>query len=98
MKSAGLITWAILAAQISDNKRATWKNHKLIEYCPLMRKTGLALCDIETDIGEKHNIAGEHPDVVKRLTEMAREFDRELQRNRRPAGKILRTKTTRDRT
>ncbi len=51
-------------------------------------KTGLALYDLENDIGEKDNVAAKHPDVVKRLTEMGKEFDAELQRNRRPAGRI----------
>lgn len=50
--------------------------------------TDMALFDLEEDIGEKHNVAAKHPDTVKRLTDMAKEFDRDLQRNRRPAGRI----------
>lgn len=56
-------------------------------------RTGLALFDLHNDIAEKCNVAAEHPEVVKRLSDMAKEFDRELQRNRRPAGRILEKKT-----
>jgi arylsulfatase A-like enzyme len=31
------------------------------------------LYDLSTDIGEEHNVAGEHPDVVARLTNYAKE-------------------------
>jgi arylsulfatase A-like enzyme len=34
-------------------------------------KTGLALYDLEADVGEKNNVAEQHPDVVKRLTALA---------------------------
>ena len=34
-------------------------------------KTDLALFDLEADIGEKVNVAGKHPDVVKRLLDLA---------------------------
>jgi len=33
--------------------------------------TGLALYDLSTDIGEKKDVAGEHPDVIARLKELA---------------------------
>jgi arylsulfatase A-like enzyme len=33
--------------------------------------TDLALYDLEADVGEKHNVAGEHPDVVARLSALA---------------------------
>ncbi len=32
-------------------------------------------------------MAGDHPDVVKRMTEMMNKFDRDLKANARPAGK-----------
>jgi len=35
------------------------------------QKLPLALYDLEADIGEKKNVAGEHPDVVKRLQALA---------------------------
>ena len=34
------------------------------------------ISDLEADMGEKHDVAGEHPDVVKRLTKLAGAFDR----------------------
>ncbi len=34
-------------------------------------KTELALYNLETDIGEKHNVADQHPDVVERLQRLA---------------------------
>lgn len=58
--------------------------------------SGLELYDLENDIGEEHDVAEQHPDVVKRLQalgEKARDDlgDRLTKRkgkNRRPAGKI----------
>jgi arylsulfatase A len=35
------------------------------------RRTGLALYDLEKDVGETTNVAGRHPDVVKRLQALA---------------------------
>lgn len=42
------------------------------------------LYDLETDPGEKHNVAAEHPAIVARLTKAAGEFDAALQRDKRP--------------
>lgn len=42
------------------------------------------LYDLEADVGETRNLATEHPEVVRRLTEKLREFDAALQRDRRP--------------
>jgi len=41
------------------------------------------LYDLDTDIGEANDVAGEHPDVVERLTAFARNYDEELKSNRR---------------
>jgi arylsulfatase A-like enzyme len=57
-------------------------------------ETGLALYDLANDIGEKRNVADEHPDVLARLqslVEQARDdlgdsLTRRTGRNRRPAG------------
>ncbi len=42
------------------------------------------LYNLETDIGEKTNVAAEHPDVVARLTRVAREYDDRFQREIAP--------------
>jgi arylsulfatase A len=41
-------------------------------------KIGLALFDLENDIGEQHNVADEHPDVVKHLEQLAEDMRRDL--------------------
>jgi arylsulfatase A-like enzyme len=38
----------------------------------------LSLFNLDTDLGERHNVAAEHPDVVKRLSALADEARREL--------------------
>ena len=46
------------------------------------------LYDLESDIGEKHNRADEHSDIVQRLTAMMEAFDRDMKANARPAGRV----------
>jgi arylsulfatase A len=46
------------------------------------------LYDLKNDIGEKNNVAEQHPEIVKRLSAEAEQFDKELKANIRPAGKI----------
>lgn len=41
-------------------------------------KVGLALYDLEADVGETTDVAAEHPEVVERLQAMAEEMRREL--------------------
>lgn len=41
-------------------------------------KIGLALYDLENDIGEQHDVAAEHPDIVKRLSALGKEMARAL--------------------
>jgi arylsulfatase A-like enzyme len=43
-----------------------------------------SLYDLEADLGEKRDLAAEHPEVVKRLTKLARNFDHKLRLDRRP--------------
>jgi len=45
-----------------------------------------ALYDLEADVGEKRNVAGQHPDVVQRLTQLARRFEADLKTHSRPVG------------
>jgi len=56
------------------------------KHFPLRAKP--SLYDLEKDLGEKQDVAAEHPDVVKRLTKLARDFDRRLQANKRPEAII----------
>lgn len=47
------------------------------------------LYDLETDIGETRNVAGEHPDIVERLRGILEEIDGRLGREARPVfGKV----------
>jgi arylsulfatase A len=41
------------------------------------------LYDLENDVGEKRNVASEHPEIVARLTAQVHDFDRSLQGDRR---------------
>ena len=46
------------------------------------------LYDLEVDIGEKTNVASDHPEVVARLRAYAEAFQKELTQNTRPAGTV----------
>jgi len=58
------------------------------------RKIGLALFDLENDVGETKNVADKHPDVVKRLGALAQKMREDIGdgrkpgKNRRPPGRI----------
>lgn len=43
-----------------------------------------SLYDLENDLGETRDLAADHPDFVKRLSKLARDFDRRLQADKRP--------------
>jgi arylsulfatase A len=43
-----------------------------------------SLYDLDADLGETRDLAAEHPHVVKRLAKEAHEFDRRLQKDKRP--------------
>ena len=45
-----------------------------------------SLYNLDDDIGEKNNVADDHPAVVKRLTGYMDEFEAEITRNQRPVG------------
>ncbi len=59
-------------------------------------KTDLALYDLENDMGEQHNVADQHPDVVKRLERLADAMRQDLGdaakkmegTGRRPSGRV----------
>jgi arylsulfatase A-like enzyme len=62
----------------------------------VQKKIGLALYDLETDVGEKTDVAEKRPDVVRRLEDLAEQARNDLgdsrtkrsSRNVRPAGKL----------
>jgi hypothetical protein len=47
-----------------------------------------SLYDLETDVGEMHDVTAEHPAVVKRLTKLAGDFDRRLRADRRQGATL----------
>lgn len=50
------------------------------------RRTELALFDLQADPGEQTNVAGQHPDTVRELEQLALTFRDELKRTQRPAA------------
>lgn len=50
------------------------------------RAKGIHLYDLGKDVSESNNVAQDHPEVVKRLTDLLNEHRAELQRNKRPCG------------
>lgn len=46
------------------------------------------LYDLKADIGERHNLADQHPELVRELRKLMDDFDRELTRNARPIGRL----------
>ena len=56
----------------------------------IQKEIGLALFNLQDDIAEEYDVAAEHPDVVKRLKDMADAFRRDLKANTRPPGRVSR--------
>lgn len=52
------------------------------------KKLGMALYDIEADINERKDLQAEHPDIVERLTSLAKIYDTELRANQREPGRL----------
>jgi arylsulfatase A-like enzyme len=48
----------------------------------------LQLYDLEKDIGERNNVAEQHPEIVKGLLTLAEKFDKDLKAHIRPPGQI----------
>jgi len=55
----------------------------------LVRQKEPELYNLDKDISEAQNVAAAHPEVVQRLADMAKQFDRQLRANARPAGKVM---------
>ena len=62
-----------------------WKLHVKVQ--PRVELDVPALYDLENDIGETTNLADKYPAVVRRLTKMIGEFNRELRTHSRPCGR-----------
>lgn len=83
--------WYYWGKELHAVRSGSWKLHFPHEYRSLVKggvdgqpgpyvqkKTGLALYDLQTDIGEQHNVADKHPEVVARLEKFAEVARREL--------------------
>jgi len=76
---------------LSAVRSGQWKLHiKISAYgrSAKEKEAAPALYDLSADIGEKTNVAADHPDVVERLTKMAAEFDAQLKKDARPVGQV----------
>ncbi len=51
-------------------------------------KCGTELYDLVDDMREEHDVASEHPDIVRELEGMAEKFDRDLKANKREHGTV----------
>ena len=51
-------------------------------------KIGLSLFDLHSDIGESKNVKDEFPKITSRLKSLGEKFNKELQKSKRPAGRI----------
>jgi hypothetical protein len=52
----------------------------------LRSKKNIELYDLKADISEKNNLADNHPEIVKRLSDIMKKFDGELKASKRPHG------------
>lgn len=55
---------------------------------PQKKFTDPMLFDLSTDINERNDLKSQHPDIVERLTKLAKEYDAELQANKREPGRV----------
>ena len=79
-------TWKLFLAQDKYPKLATimydaWPKG-IQNHFPLRPKP--VLYDLAADLGETTDVAAQHGDVVKRLTDIARRFQQEMDRTKRP--------------
>jgi arylsulfatase A-like enzyme len=63
-----------------------WKLHLPKRVGKKKKLAPVELYHLGDDIGEKHNVAKDHPEVVKRLLGYADEFKKDLKANSRPAA------------
>jgi len=88
----------------SNLQAVRWKNWKLhfhhdydsvkvpgkdgIQGICIGKTIDLSLFDLTNDPEEKINLAVEHPDIVKKMTDIAKKFDEELKKDARPCGVV----------
>jgi arylsulfatase A len=53
-----------------------------------MAPIGRELFNLDKDIGEEHDVAGEFPDIADRLEALAKAFDAEIKAHARPVGQL----------
>ena len=51
-------------------------------------KIGLSLFDLHSDIGESNDVKDKFPKITNRLKSLGEKFNKELQKSKRPAGRI----------
>ena len=51
-------------------------------------KIGLSLFDLETDVGESTDLKEKFPEITERLSKLGKDFDADLQKTKRPAGRL----------
>jgi arylsulfatase A-like enzyme len=86
--------------QLQAVRSGKWKMHLALKpkkkpWGKPIPESSVELYDLKADVGEKNNVAGEHPDVVKRLTALAEKARADLGdtgragANQRPAGMVV---------
>ncbi len=82
--------------QLAAVRSSNWKLHiaRRQGRKKIAAKSPLELYDLESDVGEQHNVAEKHPDIVKRLIALAETCRADLGdgkrsgRDRRPPGHV----------
>jgi len=81
-------------AQLQAVRSEQWKLHlprrRAATATAPATQIGPELYDLAADVGEKANVAGEHPDMVRRLTALADGHRADLAKNSRPVGRTNR--------
>lgn len=75
--------WKLHTAYSRFNLIPGGKNGKLLKK---YYRGSVELFDLQKDIAESNNVAKDHPEIVKRLTDQIKSFDEELKRNARKTG------------
>ena len=74
LEAVRLGKWKLRLSRQSSNQQRTTFNSELY--------------DLEMDIGEQYNVAGQFPDIVKQLHTILVDFDLNLNKDARPIGRL----------